>query len=74
MDRKWDDRTPPTSKGDRCVVVCVGCEYAERVRECEGGSNASVGYGGSGVAVSAGHESMDGTHGSGTVSLVQMTC
>ena len=39
------------------------------LRECEGDSNAGVGYGG-GVTVSAGHEYVGGTRGSYIVSSV----
>ena len=36
---------------DACAVVCMGCEYAERVRECKGDRNAGVGDGGGVVTV-----------------------
>ena len=48
---------------DACTVVCVACEYAERVRGCEDDSNAGVGDGGGVVVVSVGHEYMGGTRG-----------
>ena len=46
-------------------VVCVGCEYAERVRRCEDDGNAGVGKGGGVVVVSV---CMSGTRGSGVLS------
>ena len=36
-----------------CAVVCVGCDYAERVRWCKGDGNAGVGDRGGVVVVSA---------------------
>ena len=46
-------------------VVCMGCEYAERVRGCKDDGNDGVGCV---VVVSAGHEYVGGTRGSGIVS------
>ena len=51
-----------------CDVVCVGCEYAERLRRCEGEKNAGVGDEGGMVAVSAVNEYAGVTHGSCIVS------
>ena len=53
---------------DTCDAGCVGCEYAERVRGCEGDGNAVVGDGGCVVAVIPKHEYVGGTCGSGIVS------
>ena len=41
---------------DACVGICVGCEYADRVRGCEGDGYAGVGGGEGVIAVIAGHE------------------
>ena len=42
--------------------------HVSMVRECEGNGNAGVGDGGGVVVVSAGHERVGGTRGSGIVS------
>ena len=47
---------------DACAVVCVGCEYAERVQGCDGDGNAGVGHGGCVVAVSAGELIIQKSH------------
>ena len=56
---------------DACAVVCVGCEYAERVRGYDGDRNYGV-LDGVGVvvvnAVNSGHEYLGGTRGSGSMS------
>ena len=53
---------------DTCTGVCVGCEYAERVRGCERYGNACVVDGGGAVAMSVGHEYVGDVRGPGIVS------
>ena len=50
---------------DACAVVCVGCAYTERMRECEGDGNDSVEDSGHVVRVSVRHEYVGGTRCSG---------
>ena len=53
---------------DACTVICVGCEYAERVRDREVVGNAGLGTVGGVVVKSARHEYMGGTRCSAIVS------
>ena len=59
----------PHGDCDAFTVVCVACEYGERVLRCEGDDNAGVGDGGGVVVVSTWHEYVGGKHCSCIVSI-----